>query len=131
MQFAVLFWFKEYMHRGEPDQDLYDMGTLRLILTVQAVLTMYLCYISFYSEKNASWDRIGYWMHLVVALLTYFILPVAVIVVIALNASDTIDTAMGPYLCATAITNFLVALWGLIQGRKDYMATYRWYSVRQ
>ena len=50
MQFAVLFWFKKLMHREEPDQDLYDIGTIRWILTVQAILTMYLCYISFYSE---------------------------------------------------------------------------------
>ena len=95
------------------------MDKLRIILTVQAVLTMYLCYISFYSATNDTWDRIGFWIHTIVALLTYFLIPVGIIVMVGLNAEDSFDTAMGPSLCATAIANALVALWALIQGRKD------------
>ena len=106
------------------------MDKLRIILTVQAVLTMYLFYISFYSDKNETWDRIGFWIHAFISLLTYFCIPVTIIVVIALNAEDSFDTAMGPSLCATGIANALVALYGLIQGSRDQMATYRWYKVR-
>ena len=95
------------------------MANLRVILTVQAVLTMYLCYISFYSENNDTWDRIGFWIHTIVSLLTYLCLPVAIIVVIGLNAEDSFETAIGPSLCSTAIANFLVAIYALIQGRKD------------
>ena len=131
MQFAVLYWFKAFMHRDEPEQDLFELGTLRMILTVQAILSIYLFYVSFYSKSNDTWDRIGYWFHLIAALLVYFILPVTILVVIGLYAEDTFKTALGPSLCATGVTNFLVAIWGLIRGRKDYIDTYKWYKVRQ
>ena len=102
------------MHKDEPEQDKFEMGKLRIILTVQAVLTMYLFYISFYSDKNEIWDQCGFWIHTIVALLTYFCLPVAIIVVICLNAKDSFDTAMGPSLCATGIANLLIAIYALI-----------------
>lgn len=39
---------------------------------------IYLTYFSFYSTKDACWDKVGIYFHLIAAILVFFLLPVSI-----------------------------------------------------
>ena len=64
----MIYWAEWIIHDGGSLEDLpYDLDILRWFVTVQAVLTIYIMHISFYSETNEFWDKIGFYVHLIVA----------------------------------------------------------------
>ena len=129
MQFAIIFWGERLINKSEGDE-LHDVGLLRYLITAQAVLTLYLNHVSFYSAANDCWDSIGYYVHAVVALLVYLILPGTIIGFISYHAEESLETAYGGVFATTVICNLVIIVIGLFFIRKDFVDMHKWYTAR-
>lgn len=55
------------------------------------VLTLYLTHVSFYSGTNKCWDSFGFFVHFIVAIIVFILLPIANIILISIDLSDSYD----------------------------------------
>ena len=106
---------------------------IRLLSIVQSVLALYLFFVSFYGKRGSCWDRVGFWVHTIVAIIVFFMIPVAIItlkVKLSLNISDYIEVSAAPTLFTVAMLNFGILIYGATAVRSALMSTYRWRKER-
>ena len=130
MQFAIIFWGERLIHMNDDSPEIHDLEYIRYLITVQAFLALYLNHISFYSAESECWDQIGIYVHGVVALLVYLILPGIIIGFTSYHANESLDTAYGGVFATTVLCNAVMILIGLIWIRKDFVSAYGWYKDR-
>ena len=100
------------------NKDLFSSAVgvteMRVLTTVQTVLTLYLSHVTFYSAKNACWDRLGYFVHLVAAIIVFFALPVAIIAIGIHSLTESPKSPFIPLLLTMAFSSAQIILVGII-----------------
>ena len=84
-------------------------------------------HISFYSETNACWDKIGFYVHLIVATIIQLILPICIVVLVCMHADKSFETAYGTLLATSAIANGLIVVGAVLFSIKGFADTYKCY----
>ena len=96
---------------------------------VQIVVMLYLFYIPFYSSKSSCWNSCGIYLHATAIVIVFALLPIACIV---LGALDIADIGFESEHAAIHFTIAVCQLGELIMGifivRKIALRSFEWHS---
>lgn len=98
----------------------------------QMACSIYWFHVSFYSENNKCWDKMGWYFHTMAAALNFIVIPIYLVINMARSFSEEYHN-VSPYqllfvfYCATAVT-FSIRM--LYNAKKIFYETHIWYRNR-